>query len=565
MFWKNFVQFFILVIAITTVDYFFLHRHAIGIDDANIFLNYASHVANGEGFVYNSNGERVEGFTSMLWVLICSAFYLITAQPETWLIVFLMIVTTLTITIIYTAVNKDVQLVAGPYIAKHFFWFYSAFIICIGPSYIAWSVMSLMENGIWNLLFATQLVLILQLSGNSPFGTGKKLTFLVSGVLLILTRPEGLAWGVTFSVLVFFSFIKNKKRVTFPVLYLLLLAGSALLLTWFRLQYFGHPLPTTYYAKVSKDMLYNVVHGLKYVVNFITNFNASITLLFSAMIVLLVYFLARFRNNLRTAYVAQPVFARIAIVALVIFLGLMLPLTTGGDHFGGFRFYQHVLLLFAWGLPAIIWLYQKAVNEKDRGAMRAVSATAAVFLCLTGAASINNIKNVPKTQMDYDFFLAAEGRRIGNELNQYWSDNRPSLGVIAAGAIALAYKGETVDLMGLNNTKMGHSAGGRTGIKNHAAFNKEVFYQLQADLVLPQLMADKKEAFLEYMDLLKINNFENQAMKNIFNDSNFQQQYQPVLISKRERKPVFAFVNKEWQDKLEKDSSLSLTKINAFN
>jgi hypothetical protein len=139
------------------------------------------------------------------------------------------------------------------------------------------------------------------------------------------------------------------------------------------------------------------------------------------------------------------------------------------------------------------------------------------------------------------------------------------VGVIAAGGIALEYQGETIDLMGLNNTKMGHSLGDRTGIKNHAAFNKAIFYHLGADLVLPKLMPDKKEAAQEYMDLLKINNFENQALKNIFNDSNFHQQYQPVLISKSERQSIFAFANKKWREKLEKDSSLSIISINPIN
>ena len=42
-----------------------------GIDDANIFFVYAQNAANGHGFVYNVGGERVEGFSSLLWTLIC--------------------------------------------------------------------------------------------------------------------------------------------------------------------------------------------------------------------------------------------------------------------------------------------------------------------------------------------------------------------------------------------------------------------------------------------------------------------------------------------------------------
>jgi len=42
-------------------------------------------------------------------------------------------------------------------------------------------------------------------------------------------------------------------------------------------------------------------------------------------------------------------------------------------------------------------------------------------------------------------------------------------------------------MLGLNNVSMAHSAGNRRGIKNHAAFNKEVFFKLLPDLFAPHL------------------------------------------------------------------------------
>jgi hypothetical protein len=66
----------------------------------------------------------------------------------------------------------------------------------------------------------------------------------------------------------------------------------------------------------------------------------------------------------------------------------------------------------------------------------------------------------------------------------------PSIGVIAAGAVATTYHGPIVDLMGLNNVKMGHSPGNRVGAKNHAAFSVPVFWELQPDLVNPRTISD---------------------------------------------------------------------------
>ena len=46
--------------------------------------------------------------------------------------------------------------------------------------------------------------------------------------------------------------------------------------------------------------------------------------------------------------------------------------------------------------------------------------------------------------------------------------------------------------MGLNNTLMGHSSGDRIGIKNHAAFNKKVFYKLNPDVIFPDSVFGEK-------------------------------------------------------------------------
>src|SRR5215510_1767079 len=58
----------------------------LGIDDANIYFVYAKNLALGHGFVYHPGGERVEGFTSLLWTLLCAAAHRVAARPEPWLI-----------------------------------------------------------------------------------------------------------------------------------------------------------------------------------------------------------------------------------------------------------------------------------------------------------------------------------------------------------------------------------------------------------------------------------------------------------------------------------------------
>lgn len=71
-----------LIVPLTAYSY---NRHgnpALGVDDANIFFVYAEHLTAGHGFVYNVGGERVEGFTSLLWVLLCAPFFATMQRPE---------------------------------------------------------------------------------------------------------------------------------------------------------------------------------------------------------------------------------------------------------------------------------------------------------------------------------------------------------------------------------------------------------------------------------------------------------------------------------------------------
>ncbi len=564
LFLKYFSIFFLLLFFITLADYYYLGKPSIGIDDANIFLNYANHFAHGDGFVYNINGEKVEGFTSMLWVLICAGFYSISSHPETLLIFFLLILSSITITLVYQEVSKDVEALNSLFVKKYFAWLYSGFIICIGPSFVSWSVLSLMENGVWNFVFISIIILVLKIFRTGFSSLSQNIYLLSLGILLILTRPEGVAWGIFFTALIAWSMLKNKKPLYLPAIFFLVISFTAAGLTYFRLHYFGYPLPNTYYAKVSDNKLYNITEGCKYAINFITSFHPVITFSFITLVVFFLYSITQYKKfkglNVNSGF--NKTVNRINIVSIIVFVATLLPLSTGGDHFGGYRFYQGILLLFVWSIPAFIWLYKECFINHIKRALLFFCLIIILFFLVISADTMYSLKNTPNRQLNFEFQLASEGRAIGEDLNAYWGAKKPSVGVIAAGGFALMYKGNTVDLMGLNNTMMGHSPGDRTGIKNHAAFNKDVFYKLNTDLTLPKLVADGKEAVIQYAGLLNVNNFENEAMKNIFNDSLFQQKYQPVMITKNDsKKNIFAFASSVFLSDLKKDSSLIVTNI----
>jgi len=563
-FLKQFLIFLVLTSLIAFIDCAYIGTGTIGIDDGNIFLNYAQHIAHGQGFVFNANGERVEGFTSLLWVLIGAGAYTITAQPEMLLICFSLLLTTLVVTNIFIAIKKDIQQLY-PGFLKYFFWIYCAFIITIGPSFIAWSVLSLMENALWNFIFISLAILIPATVETGIISTGKKTAVIILGCLLVLTRPEALAWNLVFTTILFYTFIQNRRRIFYPVLYLVCVAVTTIGLTVFRLHYFGFQFPNTYYAKISPDKIYNLTEGTKYAVNFVLGYQPVISLLLILMSVILLYGLARLKllnRNSDVSLYGNMIIKKSCIIAVLVLVGFVLPFTTGGDHFGGFRFYQDLLPLFAWGILMIVWL----VKNRDiyNSEVRTLGFfVVVIFFIVIGLNDLIDLKSPAKTQLNFEFLLAQEGRNLAEKLNETFPSHKPSIGMIAVGGFGLMYGGTTVDLMGLNNILMGHSPGDRKGIKNHAAFNKEVFYKLKPDMILAASCDDLKTATRVYFSMLDKNNFDNQAMKDIFNDEEFQKSYSPVFITDKKNNTSYSvFAGVDFIKFLENNRMLSVQRIN---
>lgn len=562
-FLKHFIIFLALIAATSFVVHLYVGAGVIGIDDGNIFLNYAHHLSQGEGFVFNAHGERVEGFTSFLWVVICAVFYMFSSNPEWLLICFCCLLTTLTITIVYREVKKSIEEVY-PKAATYFFWIYCLFIISIGPSYFAWSVLSLMENAIWNFLFTIMVILVANSIHPGKVNVAKQIAIIVVGCLLSLTRPESLAWNLVFTVILTWAGFQNKRKIFFPVIFFVCVAAVTAGFLLFRLNYFGYPFPNTYYAKVSPDRIYNFEEGLKYAINFLAGYQAIISFIFMMMVVVLLYSIFKLKilgKQSRDLIPGNIFLTKHCIIALIILIGWVLPCTTGGDHFGGFRFYQDLLLLFAFGISLGFWLYNQ-YQLRTAGVKFLLLIIVVLFFGVIGMNDLVDLKTPAKTQLNYEFTLAHEGRQMAEKLNDILPENKPSIGMIAVGGFSLKYDGNTVDLMGLNNILMGHSPGDREGIKNHAAFNKDIFYQLNPEMLLPSKVNNSREAMIQYYNLLNENNFDNQAMKNIFNDKQFQDSYSPFFIKgNNDTTGLFVFVNKNYVGSLMNDKKILVQSI----
>src|SRR5689334_7717030 len=222
-----------------------------GIDDANIYFVYAKNLANGHGFVYNVGGERVEGFTSLLWTLICTLAFKFSSQPELILLVINVVTISVGIAVALTYLQNDFLITQKSWQIRILWSGIFLVLLLSSPRYIVWNTITLMENGLWStLLLVTTIFVIIGHASRRAINFG----FIPFLILLVLTRPESILWGFIFVGVIYIRLAFAKGPITAlkdlaPSVLCFII--SVVLMTLFRLQYFGYPLPNTYYAKVS--------------------------------------------------------------------------------------------------------------------------------------------------------------------------------------------------------------------------------------------------------------------------------------------------------------------------
>lgn len=411
-----------------------LGRPTTGIDDADIFLVYARNLVDGFGFVYNQGGEAVEGFTSLLWTLICSGVFCLGRGVDAMLLGLNVI---LGVIALWLCLSRCKQV-----------WIFILLLLS-APAWFAWCQLSLMESGLWCLLLTVLGLAVVERR------TGVIMSMLP---LLLITRPESMLWGI-WIILLSVVLADQGGRIKTAMKLSAVYGFTLLVLIAFRMGYFGFPVPNTYYAKISPGLLANISAGMGYLASYWVSG-------FAVLLVLIIWVrtLPRTMKNWNSSF----------WLAVYLLPGIGIPVLVGGDHFGAFRFYQPL-----WPLLCLVAANEMpAVIEKIRPQIRY-----AFFLALI----VSGWLLFPMTaNLKHEFRIAAEGRENGRALSEMFMDleHWPTVAVITAGGNKLGYPGMVYDLMGLNSTEMAHAPGARGGFKNHTGFNRDVFYAWNPDILL---------------------------------------------------------------------------------
>lgn len=474
-------------------------RPLSGIDDANIFFSYAENLAAGKGLSYGDNGERVEGFTSFLWMLVCALSFAL-GFNEAGIFVASFILFFLTQILFIGIIRKAAEGI-GERIALLFSLFYLLLILS-SPAYISWMTLTQMDTCLWGCLLAGMIRQIVFPARSTAGFVAASLPF----VLAPIARPEAMLVAPVFIAILWLR-CRSVGLPSATLRCILLLAATLTALgaiTIFRLAYFGYPLPNTFYAKVSPSLLYNLRIGNGYLRSFITGSALSgICVLFVAIRSL--FSLSQLSLSLRevlSRQSAKSLLSAADAVSISATVLVIVPILTGGDHFKWSRFYQPVqpVMYLAFILFVLDRLssteHWQAVSSRLAGWLRQNIAAAAVsgllLLGWLGYYSQRHTWSSVRTlgsPIEYEFTIAQRGAAQGKLLNRIFAtlEERPSIGVVTAGGIARTYNGRIVDLMGLNNSQIAHFAGDRKGNKNHAAFERDVFFRVEPDLMFDSI------------------------------------------------------------------------------
>jgi len=434
----------VLAVATLAIYVWAAERFRFVSDDAFISYRYSKHVAEGLGLVWNP-GERVEGYTSFLWIWVGAAAIAVGLSPL-WTSVAITSAAGLGILAALVLFSARRTRLTDPWI-----WLAPLLLAC-NRTFAAWTT-----GGLATQLFAF-LVLVSTLRflwerkhGKGPVGSA--LLF----ALTTLTRPEGILFAFVAGCVFLYDVALRRQRgarqlLTWVVLYFALVGGHVLWRRWF----YGFWLPNTFYAKVTGLRL---EEALRYLDVFRMEYRLT---WFLPLVLVPVVFRRQVQDVVFTAHV-------LIFTAYVLYVG--------GDWME-FRFLNAVLPFLAWLMVEGLRILASA------GAWRVVPRTVAAVAIYAALLTVTfqtvlrdyvprgTISDVTRMK-NYSASRESQGQQLRDWVERGLLPADLRLAVGGAGGLPYASGLYTVDVLGWNDVRIAHQPvvdRGRIGHERSASF-----------------------------------------------------------------------------------------------
>jgi hypothetical protein len=459
----------------------------VGYDDANVFFVYARNLVDGHGFVFNAGGERVEGFTSLSWLLICAAARAITPRFEILLFAVNVACVSVALWWVHRLIANRSAFAKAP--AGQAAAFVLVVAVALAPGFVVWNVISLMDSGLWSAVFIITTVVVLRPAFDPRHDETRRLLPVLL-IVLVLTRPESLLLG---PALIAASILIHRSVKSHVASIVAFAAATAAVAAW-RLSYFGYPLPNTYYAR-AEPLDARITAGLAYFSDF-AQANPLVPLALVAGFI--TAGVAHRRYRAAKDEEARALFGAQSALLVLMVIGCVIPIIDGGDRFGFSRMFQPVVPLAA--IQAAITA--AAVRLPTHAVTACVVAILLALVPWRHWMVLDELDYASPTTASASWYTprveisaADDMRRIGAAFSRAFPDVKPTVGVIVAGGFALTYTGPTIDLMGHNHVGMAHAPGPRTGPRAETAFQPEVFMTIAPDALLLSRWSPERDWF----------------------------------------------------------------------
>jgi hypothetical protein len=403
-------------------------------DDMMISMRYARNLAEGNGLVWNP-GERVEGYTNFLWTMVMAAVHLVHAADANNAILVKAIGFGFLSGTFYLALRLLRVFAPRSYVAAPVLMI--SMIMCVDV--VHWSVWGF-ETAM--LSFFEMLFLVRIVERREDIVTYGALA------LIAITRSDtAYVFMANAFVALFLSQHPRKTAIRLGLAFVPFLVHLT-----FRRIYYGDFLPNTYYLKVYElDGLRR--RGAMYARNFLLTYSVLVTLAAGGALSIV-------RTDRRAIVFFATVLATLAYV-----------ITTGGDMFGNFRFFAHVM-------PVIYVFAAAGIATAVR--TRVGSAVWAGVLFLVSVPLLKPLDRLIVLDTNGDPYEQIQTAMIVKK------NARPdsSVAVIPAGILPYFTRMRAIDILGKSDRHIAHMVPFPGSMVGHGKLDPEYTLHQKPDLVV---------------------------------------------------------------------------------